>query len=597
MAQKNIIKADSRDELTSIIDKVLTHEADSVLLEVSDNAYIAQNILNFRLLKREAETAGKKITVISENPRIQALAARAGLRIQDRIREFQSVNTDNKQGHRPGLISENSREVIDIMHPDKARSLKDEDGKNAPSSGGLKKLFKKDSAKKEPPNLEPEFVPFGKYEPMNDIAGQPAEKPGLFKRISLPAFTKPRLGIIGSVAGIFRRSVTASPAKSAAVAVALLGLAGVLFLALGVLPKATVILYPKTLQDSMNFSLVADSNVSTEDYAKGIVPAQILEERQENNFTFEATGTAQLEERAAGHIRVYNEYSSLPQTLVESTRFLSANGKLFRTTQTVVIPGAEIEGGQIVASSIIVPVVADEAGADYNISPTTFSIPGFSGTDKYTKFYGKNEQGFEGGFKGKAIVVTAEDINKAEEKIESEFLAGAETALREKIPENLMILEDSLESGIETLEFSNAAGEPTETFTARAVVFARIFLIREGDISESIGYNFINSTQYGKEFELSDTRKVEYSVKEVDYKTGYAEFAVSVQQLFVRKVDASLILSDIKGRDEVEVRKILSNMEELEKAQLRFWPFWVSKIPADEGDITVEVQYSKELSG
>ncbi|OGZ60862.1 MAG: hypothetical protein A2919_02325 [Candidatus Spechtbacteria bacterium RIFCSPLOWO2_01_FULL_43_12] len=599
MTNKDTIKVSSRDELASIIDKVLARDSDIILLEVSDDAYIAQNIINFRLLKREAETAGKRIVIVSENPRIQALAIRAGLRIQDGMQNLRQTAGTNSM-RRGDLISQNSREVADILPPEKARSLDEQDeqreSKDSGASGGLKSFFKKEP---EEELSKPEFVPLGKYEPMKDIAEHGPNVPKTSGFSTLGAFPFRVFGTVGAgavmLAGFARNSLVKHPIKTLAVIIAIALASGTLFLATDVLPKATVVLYPKTLQDSMSFSLIADSNVSSEDYAKGIIPAQIMEEKQENNFTYEATGTAQLEERATGEIRVYNEYSSSPQTLVEATRFLSANGKLFRTAQTVVIPGAQIEGGQVVASSIIVPVVADEPGAEYNISPTTFSIPGFSGTDKYTKFYGKSERQFEGGFVGQTTIATREDLDKAEEQIETEFVSQAENALRERIPENLMVLEDSLESGIEVLEFSAKAGEPAETINARAVVYARVILIRESEISEATAYHFKNSTQYSQQFELSDERRIEYNVKEVDFTAGYAEFALNIEQLFVRKVDTGSVVSDIKGKNEIEVRRILSGLEELEKAQLKFWPFWVSKVPSNEEDITVEIQISTKL--
>jgi len=81
----------------------------------------------------------------------------------------------------------------------------------------------------------------------------------------------------------------------------------------------------------------------------------------------------------------------------------------------------------------------------------------------------------------------------------------------------------------------------------------------------------------------------------VDFTAGYAEFALNIEQLFVRKVDTGSVVSDIKGKNEIEVRRILSGLEELEKAQLKFWPFWVSKVPSNEEDITVEIQISTKL--
>ena len=101
--------------------------------------------------------------------------------------------------------------------------------------------------------------------------------------------------------------------------------------------------------------------------------------------------------KASGTITAFNEYGSEPQLLVASTRFLSSNGKIFRTTKDVYIPGANIIDDEIIPSSIDVEVVANYLGAEYNIGQSDFTIPGFKGTVKYAGFYGKSDTAMSGG--------------------------------------------------------------------------------------------------------------------------------------------------------------------------------------------------------
>src|SRR3989344_9403929 len=82
---KNSIKVEAFDELALVIDKILTNDADIVFLEIAEDAYIAQNVLKFRLLKREADVVGKSVVVVSNNPRIRSLASRASLRVRESL--------------------------------------------------------------------------------------------------------------------------------------------------------------------------------------------------------------------------------------------------------------------------------------------------------------------------------------------------------------------------------------------------------------------------------------------------------------------------------------------------------------------------------
>ena len=593
----NAIKVGAFDELASIIDEILEKSSDTVFLEVSDDAYIAQNVLNFRLIKREADTVGKNIVIVSNNARIRGLASKASL--QTRINLPSSVgklSASQEFTHRSGV-----RMVTDIIGPKEHHLMREknkvQDIKSVLPPVTHIPVFKEKEIEKDNflQNLRAKVRPAVK-----DTVGQEAvdivkkinsysediQKEEPFYQKSTQKVKKPR--------ATFNR-IKQNPKRFLIIFSASVVLGVLSYLLIFVFPSATVTLHPKTAQDTMNISMFLDSNISSSDLSKGSIQAQLLEERRENNFTFKATGEADVAERARGQVRVYNEFSSEPQTLVANTRFLSSEGKLFRTSQTIVVPGASISGGKIIPSSILVDVVADEPGKDFNIGPTTFSIPGFKGTDKYLAFYGKNEQDIQGGFKGKATVVTQEDIDKAQQEIGDEFLKNTDQALREKIPSNLMVIEETFEAEFETIESTARAQEPTEEFTIRVVAVARTFLVRQEDIRDLIDYYFINSTEYSKDYELSDKRVVEYAVKEIDYEKGYVDVSLNIKQLFNRKFSIDDLYNELMGKDEIEVRKILSSKDGLQEAEVGFWPLWVRKIPKDIERVNIKIEYRGEL--
>ncbi|MEX0877945.1 MAG: hypothetical protein WDZ40_03775 [Candidatus Spechtbacterales bacterium] len=602
-----MIKVGPSEELTSVIDKVVTSESRLVFLLIPSEAFIAQNVLNLRLIKRASEDVDKEVVVISEDSRIQNLAAKAGLKVRDEVEDKANISTTTHSGHY-------ARSVTDILPPtsrqeylehttdlrktrsggivasDSVEADEKTGGIFAPRSFEEPKTKKEDTLNTDTEDAEPD-MPVKRYDPeeeRRDVFSKSSKgfslpgasvgaragrfATGKMKNLSLPAFLKKPLYLLGFV-GI--------------VAVVV----GVGYLATSVLPKATIVLSPHVVQDQMEFAVVADSNISSADYNRSTIPAQILEERKEETFVYKATGEAQLEEFSVGGVTIYNEYSSSPQTLVANTRLMSSENKLFRTTETVVVPGAQIEGGRIIASSVSVDVRADEAGDSFNIGPTTFSIPGFQGDPKYLAFYGKSENSMTGGFQGVATVPTEEDIEGARARIQDEFLPALEQSLRSKVPDDLKMLEESLGAHVESLDIDAVVGEPKDDFTVRFVGVAQAFLIKEEDISNSIAHYFINSTQYSKEFELAEERDVEYTVKEANYEAGYAEFNLKANQRFDMVVDTSAILKDVIGKDEAEVRRILSANESLRRAQVMFWPFWVKSVPDNPKKVKIEVEY------
>ena len=110
------------------------------------------------------------------------------------------------------------------------------------------------------------------------------------------------------------------------------------------------------------------------------------------NKILEESGT-----RAHGIITVYNQYSPEPQLIIASTRFESPDGKMFRTQEKIMVPGAQSNDVRTIPGTIDVEVMTDYHGAEYNIGPSNFAIPGFEGTDKYKLFYGLSNAAMTGG--------------------------------------------------------------------------------------------------------------------------------------------------------------------------------------------------------
>ncbi len=79
-----------------------------------------------------------------------------------------------------------------------------------------------------------------------------------------------------------------------------------------------------------------------------------------------ASASGYQEGKAEGMIRITNRYSR-PQPLIATTRLLSKEGILFRTTESTLVP---------VGGSVDVPVRADAPGPKGDIGPSTFILPG-----------------------------------------------------------------------------------------------------------------------------------------------------------------------------------------------------------------------------
>ena len=365
------------------------------------------------------------------------------------------------------------------------------------------------------------------------------------------------------------------------------------FIVLGIifcftLSKAEIIIKPKTETMQFQTELNINKNVAFIDLGNNKIPGQLFRVEKSGQKEFQATQEKDIREKARGIITVYNQYSSAPQTLVQATRFISEKEELFRTTRTVVIPGAKVEEGKIIPSSINVEVEAAEAGKKYNIEPSSFTIPGFKGTAKYTGFYGQSTQSMTGGLVGKVKIVSEDDIQGAKDILAVELKEEARKELEKRIPSNLKILKDTILEEVVESSSSVEADQPADKFTIEIKVTAKALGFIESDAVSLINDNLKGKISKDKVV-LPDTIEISYTIVDMNLEKGTAKLACEVKENIAWEVDIKKIKQELAGKNEIEVRQYFTSRTEIESAKIVFWPFWVKKIPSEEKKIKITV--------
>lgn len=357
------------------------------------------------------------------------------------------------------------------------------------------------------------------------------------------------------------------------------------FAAYFILPQAKIIITPKKEATASSLAVIADKNITKVDYSLKRIPAQLVKIEKKETKEFSTTGISEGNQKAKGVITVYNNYSASSQGLVVTTRFVAKDsGKLFRTTKTITVPGAKTENGELVPSSIDVEVVADQAGADYNIGASEFTIPGFQGSPKYSGFYGKSKAAMSKGSAGSVKVVSAADIENAKKVLNDELKVDATQALKEQIPGNLKLFDGALKPGDPEISFSQVVGVPAEKFTA-TVKFQIIALVFDPKyVNDLIAKNNLSS---------GDKNNIIYNNWKVDFDKGQISMEINVLQNNTGKIDISDLKKKLIGKDEIEIRKVLSQLNEVQSAKITFWPFWVKVMPKQVNKIEIIIEENK----
>ena len=307
------------------------------------------------------------------------------------------------------------------------------------------------------------------------------------------------------------------------------------------------------------------------------IPIQIFRVTREALNLFEATGKEDRAVKARGIIRVYNEYSDSVQTLVPNTRFISKEGKLFRSIHRLSIPGkgyADVE------------VVAAEAGEEYNIGPSNFSLPGLAGSALYTSVYGTSAESMTGGSVQTVSIVTKEDIAAAQEKLVAFLSEKAKEELLKQIPEDIILLPESL--AVEVLDNFSLIKEGSELdkFSYTVKVQASAFGIPE--IASEIFARKLLSDEMNDEERIDNLSfLVAYQVESSSEKTESISLTANISSRVYHVLDLVELRLRLKGASLDRAAALLSEYPHLVSAQVSLWPFWMNTIPEDIEKIQV----------
>ena len=605
-----IIQIKSQDELTLLIDKIVSTEAQRVYLLIPENSRIAQHALNFRLLKREADALGKEIVIVSANPRVQALALKSSIQVHHETEEFKlgarEKNNSNAEAQ--------PKRVGDITPPPASQFIKGtEIGEAGQGERGVAEVSVSSSNKKDSASFG------GKEDAGNNLAERRVKTPN--EAITKKLFLLPSLGSVKLLLpkGNFRRDKSkpnAVPSGDLKIArlldsrkkisrgifsaskikvfKAILGFLVLIsgsitaFTFYSILPSSKIFVKPVSEDLSFELFIKGDANISEINEKNLTIPSQIFEKTEEVSKVVKSSGEKEIKERERGRIRVYNSYSSEPQTLVKTTRFISEDGKIFRTTETIVVPGAKVEGGEIVGSSIFVNVEGSETGAEYNIGPSSFSIPGFKGTPKYLAFYGKSEESMSGGKIAKVKVITENDYNTVVSHIERDLKTQSTESLKSLIPAGFFVPDEAYEISDVSIISQSKIGDEAEAFSVLGRVSLKAFAILEKDAFDLLSNDF---TSRFPAMRLSDNQaKMTFDVKSKDFKDGIIGITLSSNMEAFAVISVDEMKEKVIGKSEVDVRRVLSSYPGVKEAKVTFWPFWVNSIPDDSSRIEIIIE-------
>ncbi len=355
--------------------------------------------------------------------------------------------------------------------------------------------------------------------------------------------------------------------------------------------KVEIEIWPET--EILNFKETATINLNAEhlDFEAKIIPGKVFSDQKFISQEFSASGKILKEERAKGIIRVFNEYSTSPQSLLLNTRFVSANGKLFRSVKREVIAGGYYEKGKFVSGYTDIEVMAAEPGESYNIDPSTFSIPGFKGTSKYTSFYGKSFSSMTGGFESEVSQVTQEDLEKAENVLAEGLRKESREFLKSTLPADFVLLDEAISQEIVEIDSSVKAGTEVESFNLQIKVKSEGLGFKKSDI-EDFAKNCISlDIADGKKIQ-EESLEINYSSESIDLESGEIVLSLEIKAKIYSDISLAKLKEALLEKSFKEAEVFLEDMPQVTKVEIKSWPFLKKKIPGDINKIKVRLNFN-----
>lgn len=351
--------------------------------------------------------------------------------------------------------------------------------------------------------------------------------------------------------------------------------------------SATIEIVPTTKKAEVNseFTAVKDSQ-------DGELIFHFMSLSEEKTKEIPATIEKKLQEKASGKVVIYNNYSKDSQRLIKNTRLEATGGKIFRINDSVVVPGTKLVDGKVVPGQAEAVVYADAPGKEYNLGVTDFTIPGFKGDPRYTKFYARSATSspLANGFSGTVKVPSDEDIVNAQLELKEDLKKSSIEKAQAQIPEGVTFFPGSLVLKYEEVP-SELSLDDKKNITIKATV--SVFFFDTGALAQKIAE--VSIKDYKNEPQsISNMNTLTFSfIDPVDNvilgDLTNIHFRISGEPIFVGTVDKDKLVNNMAGKRKSDFSTIINSQSNIEKANGEIFPIWKTTFPEDPTRISVKM--------
>ncbi|MHB1316411.1 MAG: baseplate J/gp47 family protein [Minisyncoccota bacterium] len=350
--------------------------------------------------------------------------------------------------------------------------------------------------------------------------------------------------------------------------------------------SAKVTIIPKTQTIPIDVSLSAPKDRPSGEFGYQVVSISSVVEK-----VVPAGAVQKVEKKASGTIIVYNNTSDTAQKLIANTRFESSDGKIFRISNPITIPGRKTENGKTVPGSVEAVVTADQAGESYNLDLVDFTVPGLKGDPRYTTIYARSKTPMTGGFSGEMKVVDSTIEKNTQEELQVSLKEKLKNEISAQIPVGFILFNDALSYQIGSVSQKSGTDGSEAVLelkgTANAIIFDSMLLskaivnvAKNPNLTEGQSVSIVNLKDLS--FVLTGLNQVNQDI------TTPINFTLTGDAQFEWLYDESILKNDLLGIKKTDLSALLqAKYPSIDSAKVQIRPIWKRSFPIDPSKVTI----------
>ncbi len=587
------------DDVARIVTKVKAQKGEDLVLVIPKDAYVLADSINLRLLKKQTDMLGSKVSILTMDETGQIYAREAGFPLRRLPKISRSHTFSDIRPQRAGSTAtfgktmavtepEQVPETIPVVKPTKTTTKATANTTTRVSARASTKPVSRMNSK-----------PVAKSSTVGLAAGKILEHRGA----KVAAARKDRLDsndwLIPTTGGFSAKSDNMFMPPSSKNAKAprqrsykkfvlgfvALALVVVVALVIIVLPSANVTVYARSQTIARDLDMVIDVNQDSPNASNLTLPATKVDETKQTSKSFTANGKKEVGSKAQGRVAIYNLTGS-PLNLRSSTTVLTVGTKTyyFTSDQNGI---AALESPSKDSNASTADIVAVDGGEDFNLpAGTRVEINNQSFGSQPQRLYAKTVTQVIGGSSRYISVVSREDLEGAQK----ELIKKAVEDVNNNLSDGRKLVEGAY--NVEVSNFTSDKPEGTEStgYVASADIKITGLAFNENDLRQMVRGRLTQTLGTDKTLQEADLDEIVYKIKNLDLNTGIMQLSIHYESQAKPKIDERDLIVQLSGKSKEQASDILLTNQNIERADISLAPSWQKSFPRLGTKIHIKIE-------